>query len=83
MTGKEALTKVKELLKGYESAIIPLYVIEEEIKVLEIIKKYVSFQEEYDEIFKYGVVDKQYVSSGSSILISDEDYKILKEWSKQ
>ena len=48
-------------------------------KALEIIKKYVGVRESYDEFFPYEIVDKQYVSSGSSLVISKKVYDLLKE----
>ena len=53
--------------------------IEKELKALEIIKKYVGIQESYDEIFPYDIVDKQYVSTSSGLIISKEEYNLLKE----
>ena len=54
-------------------------IIEKELKALEIIKKYVGVQESYDELFPYDIVDKQYVSSGSSLVISKEEYELMRE----
>ena len=56
-----------------------LEVIEKELKALEIIKKYVGVQEFYDDIFPYEIVDKQYASSGSELIISKEEYELMKE----
>ena len=57
-------------------------IIEKELKALEIFMKYVSFQEIDDDFFKYEVVDKQYVSNRSALLISEKEYALVKEVSK-
>lgn len=51
-------------------------------KALEIFMDYVSFQEVNDDFFKYEVVDKQYVSNSSELLITDDEYKFIKEFEK-
>lgn len=49
------------------------------LKALEIIKKYINIRESYDELFPYEIVDKQYISNSSELLISKEEYNLLKE----
>lgn len=56
-----------------------LDIIKKELCLLEIFLKYVSFREIDDDFFKYEVVDKQYVSNRSELLISQEEYDLVKE----
>ena len=75
--GLEALKR----LRTYSDSTIDadLEIIENELKVLEIIKKYVDIRDEEGDLFKYSIVDKQYISSGSNLIMSDEEYELLKE----
>lgn len=59
-----------------------LTVIERELKVLDIIMKYVDIQKNYDDMFPYTIVDKQYVSNRSELVISDKEFELFKEVSK-
>ena len=45
--------------------------------------KYVDVQENYDDMFPYTIVDKQYVSNRSELLISDEEYCLIKGFIKE
>ena len=51
------------------------------LAALKIIKKYFELTEDNDEneIFKYGLRDKQYISSRSSLCIQKEEFDLLKE----
>ena len=86
MKGLESLKKLQEFLSeevGIDIAYLPEYEllceIGKELNALEIIKKYVGVQESYDELFPYDIVDKQYISSGSSLNMTKEEYDLLKE----
>lgn len=60
-----------------------LSIIQKELEMLQIFLKYVSFQEIDDDFFSYEVVDKQYVSNRSELLISDEEYCLIKSFIKE
>ena len=77
--GLEALQDIKNKPFSWGKLKDSLDTIEKELKALEIIKKYVGIQESYDEIFPYDIVDKQYVSTSSGLIISKEEYNLLKE----
>lgn len=54
-------------------------IIEKELKALEIIKKYYKVNETYDELFPYDIEDKQYQGNSSSLVMSKEEFELLKE----
>lgn len=48
-------------------------IIETALKALEIIKKYYSIKEDLDDFIPYQLIDKQYVSNRSCIVMSKEE----------
>lgn len=60
-----------------------LFIIEKELEVLAIMLKYVDVQENYDDMFPYTIVDKQYVSNRSELLITAQEYRFVKDFIKQ
>lgn len=56
-------------------------IVERDLEVLEILKKWVLVEETNDELFPYDIsVRRAYVSSGSVLELSKEEYELLKEW---
>ena len=77
----EALKRIalKDFIFNDDSSLNDIKIIKQELEALEIIKKYVDIRDEEGDLFKYSIVDKQYISSGSILLIDDEEYDLLKE----
>ena len=77
-TIKLALKRLEQLEEEKQSFDRQL---EKKLKALEIIKKYVAIDELIDdgELFMYSIRDKQYISSRSCLVMTDEEYKLLKE----
>lgn len=87
MTSKEALKDLlkmadycleekdrKQLRKEYD-------IVLKDLKVLEILKKWVLVNETYDDLFPYEIkVKKGYVSSKSCLVLAEEEFKKIKEW---
>lgn len=55
--------------------------IKKELEVLEILKKWIVVNETYDDLFPYEIkVKNGYVSNRSCLILTEEDYRKIKEW---
>lgn len=71
--------EIKEITQCFDNYVIP--VIEKELKVLEILKKWIVVNETYDDLFPYEIkVKNEYVSNRSCLILTEEDYRKIKEW---
>lgn len=84
MTSKEAL---EILLAGYynnanyQELIEAREKLEKDLKVLEILKKWIVVNETYDDLFPYEIkLRNGYVSNRSCLVFTKDDYEKVKEW---
>ena len=84
MTSKEAL---EILLVGYynnanyQELIEAREKLEKDLKVLDILKKWVLVNETYDDLFPYEIkLRNGYVSNRSCLAFTKDDYEKVKEW---
>lgn len=87
-THYDELDIIETALKEYEGAKNHIKALNEErienslkLKALEIIKKYVAIDELINDgdFFMYSIRDKQYISSRSCLVMTNEEYELLKE----
>ena len=53
----------------------------EALEVLEILKKYIIISKSCDDLFPYDIdIKKQYVSSRSCLVLTEEEYYKIKRW---
>lgn len=86
MTSKEALKYFVVLctLSFDKKGAKNISIIKRDLEVLEILKKWVVVKETGDDLFPYDIsVRRGYVSSGSVLELSKEEYELLKEWLKK
>lgn len=89
MTGLELWSLVKKYMNEYHHQVVnadvetieghPISIIEKELKVLEILKRYIKIKETGDDLFPYSIEEEQYISSRSGKIINQEEYELLKE----
>ena len=72
MTSKEAMAKLKENFENdvYKVERVMLNIIEKDLEVLEILRKYVFFDVEYNYITMFDIKE----------CITNSDFEILQEW---
>ena len=82
MTSLEALCYLDDIAHGRKMKLDAhelKLIVEKDLKALEIIKKYFEVLEDEDDFFRHYIKDKQYVSSKSCFVMSEEEYQTLKE----
>lgn len=82
MTSKEAFKELKENAQEIcEWELDRLKIIEKDLEVLEILKKWIVVNETYDDLFPYEIkIKNEYVSNRSCFILTEEDYRKIKEW---
>ena len=91
MTSKEAFEEIIKVCNLYHRQIAnvdvesihgyPIKKIKKDLEVLEILKKWILVNESYDDLFPYEIdVKQQYVSKRSCLVLTEEDFKKIKEW---
>ena len=65
---------VKNVLKGLKEC-------QQDLEVLEILKKWIVVNETYDDLFPYEIkLRNGYVSNKSCLVFTKDDYEKVKEW---
>ena len=88
-TPLEVWSLVKKYMNAYHHQIVnadvesveghPISIIEDSLKALEILKKYIKLNETGDDLFPYEIKECQYTSSRSQNIITQKEYELLKE----
>ena len=89
MTSKEALERIKNtiIVRRNNTVVLEPFIQEEietiakDLEVLEILKKRIEINETYDDLFPYEIkVKSGYISNRSCLVLTEEDFKKIKEW---
>ena len=89
MISKEALERIKKItiVSRKNSVVLEPFIqeetqiIEKDLEVLEILKKWIVVNETYDDLFPYEIkVKSGYISNRSCLVLTEEDFKKIKEW---